>query len=135
MHLPRSYCTVQGIIFSLLGWTIMEDNMRNRIYICRTRSLCSVLKFFLLIMLVDFPMLEELTTETLIQGKPHFSQLRGKGEILQSWTYERYIKNERRGVPVMAQWLRNLTRNHEVAGSIPGLAQWVKDLTLPWAVV
>ena len=30
------------------------------------------------------------------------------------------------GVPVVAQWLTNPPRNHEVSGSVPGLAQWVK---------
>ena len=36
------------------------------------------------------------------------------------------------GVPVVAQWLVNPTRNHDVSSSIPGLAQWVKDPVLLW---
>ena len=35
-----------------------------------------------------------------------------------------------KGVPIVAQWLTNSTRNH-VSGSIPGLIHWVKDLALP----
>ena len=35
------------------------------------------------------------------------------------------------GVPDLAQWLSNPTKNHEVEGSVPGLAQWVNDPVLP----
>ena len=44
------------------------------------------------------------------------------------------LKKEKKiltGVPVVAQWLTNPTRDHEVVGLIPGLAQWIKYPALP----
>ena len=38
--------------------------------------------------------------------------------------------SQKRGAPVVAQWLTNPTSNHEVANLIPGLTQWVKDSAL-----
>ena len=40
------------------------------------------------------------------------------------------IKNTIIGVPIVAQWLTNPTRDHEIVGSISALAQWVEDLAL-----
>ena len=42
-----------------------------------------------------------------------------------------YFRKALEGIPIMAQWLMNPTRNHGVAGLIPGLDQWVKDPVLP----
>ena len=41
------------------------------------------------------------------------------------------IKQNKTGVPVVAQWLTNPISIPEDAGLIPGLAQWAKDLASP----
>ena len=37
------------------------------------------------------------------------------------------------GIPVVAQWVKNLTSIQEDESSFPGLADWVKDQALPQA--
>ena len=44
-------------------------------------------------------------------------------------------KGPDRGVPLVAQWVKNLTSIHEDTSLIPGLDQWVQDLALPQAAV
>ena len=43
------------------------------------------------------------------------------------------IKNKqtKTGVPLIAQWLTNPTRSHEIVSSIPDLGQWVRDPAFP----
>ena len=47
---------------------------------------------------------------------------------------KKFIKFQSRkasmGVPVKAQWLRNVASIHEDAASVPGLTQWIKDRAL-----
>ena len=56
--------------------------------------------------------------------------LQGPGQNENMGSLLKSTKNFK-GVPILAQWLTNPTRNHEVTGSIPGLTQWVNDLALP----
>ena len=47
------------------------------------------------------------------------------------YTYCILFKKSFPGVPIVAQWVKNLTSTRENVGSIPALTQWVKDLVLP----
>ena len=44
------------------------------------------------------------------------------------------IKHISLGVPIVAEWVKNLTSIHEDVGLIPHLIHWVKDLALMQAV-
>ena len=68
---------------------------------------------------------------------PVFISLRAPRKVgPNTWRHsQRGLSKDWRGVPVMAPWWANPTRNREVVGSIPALTQWVKDPALPWAVV
>ena len=52
-----------------------------------------------------------------------FSDVTPKPQATEEQCELYFIKIKYFGVPVMAQCLTNLIRNHEVAGSIPGLNQ------------
>ena len=56
--------------------------------------------------------------------------MQGKYLISESLPYV-VLSNNFYDIPVVTQWLVNMTGIHEDADLIPSLAQWVKDLSLP----
>ena len=73
-------------------------------------------------------LLEQCSPQTSIHityKLPCMKQMSNKDILYNTGNYSTYSRSSRRGAVVM-----NLTRNHEVAGLIPGLVQRVKDPAL-----